>query len=95
MRLVDGDADGGDLLETVEHGIGDRAGGGLHQAIALGAERLAGDIDHLVVADGVGELVGAGGLRQIEIEHEIELEGLADLGLVLHHAVIGVQRQPS
>jgi hypothetical protein len=29
------------------------------------------------------------------IEHEIELEGLADLGFVLHHAVIGVQRQPT
>ena len=32
---------------------------------------------------------------QIEVEHEIELEGLADLGLVLHHAMIGVQRQPA
>ena len=62
VRLVDGDADGGDLLETVEHGLGDGAGGGLHQAIALGAERLARDIDHLIVADGVGELVGARGL---------------------------------
>src|SRR5436190_8454973 len=95
VRLVDGDADGRDLSEAIEHGIGDGASGGFHQAVAFGAERLARRIDHLVVADGVGELVGAGGLREIEIEHEIELEGLADLGLVLHHAMIGVQRQPT
>ena len=36
VRLVDGDADGGDLLETVEHRFGDGAGGGLHQPITLG-----------------------------------------------------------
>src|SRR6187455_2071131 len=73
--LVDGDADGGDLLETGEHGLGDGAGGGLHQAIALCPERLARNIDHLIVADSVGELVGARGLRQIDVEHEIEVEG--------------------
>src|SRR5215213_2401286 len=59
VRLVDGDADGGDLRETGEHGLGNGAGGGLHQAITPGPERLARNIDHLIVADGVGELVGA------------------------------------
>jgi len=28
-----------------------------------------------------------------DVEHQVELEGLADLGLMLHHAVVGVQRQ--
>src|SRR4029079_14150139 len=92
VRLVDGDADRRDLSEAVEHGIGDGARGGFDQAVALGAERLARGIDHLVVSDGVSELVGVGGMREIEIKHEIELEGLADLGLVLHHTMIGVQR---
>src|SRR5207249_1747191 len=50
-------------------------------------------LDHLVVADRMRKLVGARGRGQIDGEHEIELEGLADLGLVLHHAVIGVQRK--
>src|SRR5689334_16231357 len=95
VRLVNGDADGRDLSEAVEHGIGDSAGGGFYQAVALGAERLARGIDHLVVTDGVGELVGVGCLREIDVQHEVELEGLADLGLVLHHAMIGVQRQPT
>ena len=30
---------------------------------------------------------------EIDVEHEVELEGLPDLGLVLHHAVIGVERK--
>jgi hypothetical protein len=31
------------------------------------------------------------GGREINVEDEIELEGLPNFGLVLHHAVIGVQ----
>src|SRR4051812_49143048 len=73
MGLVDGDADRQHPIETLQHGIGDRAGSGLHQAVPLGAERLAGGIDHLIVADGVGELVGARGPRQVDVEDEVEL----------------------
>src|SRR5262249_25178868 len=51
------------------------------------------ELDDLVVADRVGELVGARSGREIDVEDEIELEGLPDLGLMLHHAVIGVQRE--
>src|SRR5215210_7892412 len=46
VRLVDGDADGCDLLETAEHRLGDGAGRGLDQAITFGPERLARHIDH-------------------------------------------------
>src|SRR5665213_3560887 len=94
MRLVDGDADRGDLVEGRQDRIGNGAGCGLDQTVALGAKRLGGDVHDLVVADRVGELVGARGLLEIDIEDEIEPEALADLGLMLHHAVIGVQRQP-
>ena len=81
--------------EPVEHRFGDRAGRGLDQPIAPSAKRLARDLDHLVVAHGVRKLVGARGLGQIDVEREVELERLPDLGLVLHHAVIGMQRKPA
>src|SRR6266545_2386457 len=84
-----------DLGEGVEHGVGDRAGGGLHQPVALRTEHAARHLDHLVVADRVHELVRVRGGREVDVEHEIELEGLPHFRLVLHHAVIGVQRQPS
>ena len=40
------------------------------------------------------ELVGARRFGEIDVEHEIEHERLPDLGLVLHHAVIGVEHEP-
>src|SRR6516165_9989642 len=94
MRLVHGDPHPQDLREPLEDGFGDRAGRGLDQPTPTGAERLARDLDHLVIAHGVRELVGARSRGEVDVEHDVELEGLPDLGLVLHHAVIGVQRQP-
>ena len=80
--------------ESREHGVGDRAGGGLDQPVAFCAQKASlAHLDHLVVGDRVGELVGRAAAREIDVEHEIEREGLPDLGLVRHHAVIGVQRQ--
>src|SRR5260370_20557035 len=40
------------------------------------------------------ELVGARSRGEVDVEHEVEVEGLPDLRLVLHHAVISVQRKP-
>src|SRR5215467_2143166 len=94
MRLVHGDPHPQDLREPVEDGFGHRAGRGLDQSIATGAKSPARDVDDLVVAHGMRELVGARRRGQIDVEHEVELEGLPDLGLVLHHAVIGMQRKP-
>ena len=79
--------------KALEHRVGDGAGGGLDQPVAARAERLARRLHHQVVGDGVLELVAARRFGQIDVEHQIELEGLADLGLVLHHAVIGVEHQ--
>ncbi len=83
------------LREALKHRLGDGAGGGLDQPVAARAERFARRLHHHVVGDGVLELVAARGFGEIDIERQIELEGLPDLGLVLHHAVIGVQRQPA
>src|SRR5215472_8021346 len=90
MRLVHGDPHPQNLREPLEDGFGDRAGRGLDQPTPTGAERLARDLNDLVIAHGVRELVGARSRGEIDVE----LEGLPDLGLVLHHAVISVQRQP-
>src|ERR1700722_4445185 len=95
MRLVHGDANAAHLRGGFQHRLGDGAGGGLDQAIAARAERFRRRLHHLVIGDGVLELVGVRGFGQIDIQYQIELEGLPDLGLVLHHAVIGVQRQPA
>ena len=94
MRLVYGDPHSQDLREPLEDGFGDRAGGGLDQPIATGAKRPARDLDDLVVAHGMRELVRARRRGEVDVEHEVELEGLPDLGLVLHHAVIGMQCKP-
>src|SRR5215510_9238667 len=93
MRLVNGHPHRRHFCKAFEDRIGNRTGRGLDQPIALGAERPARELDDLVVADRVGELVGARSGREINVEDEIELEGLPDLGLMLHHAVIGVQRE--
>src|SRR5580693_507278 len=95
VRLVHGDADVAHLGVMLQHRLGDRAGCRLDQPIAPRAERFRRRLHHLVVGNGVLEHVAARGLGQIDVEHQIELESLPDLGLVLHHAVIGVQRQPA
>src|SRR5580704_3287049 len=95
VRLVHGDADVAHLGVMLQHRLGDGAGGRLDQPIAAGAERLRRGLHHLVVGHSVLEHVAARGFGEIDIEHQIELKCLPDLGLVLHHAVIGVQRQPA
>src|SRR5262249_1475073 len=95
MRLVHRHAHGRDPWEAFEDRIGHRTGGGLHQPVAALAEHAAGEIDHLVIADRVHELVRLRCRGKVDLEHEIELEGLPDLRLMLHHAVVGMQRQPA
>src|SRR3984957_14036253 len=92
--LVHGDANAAHLGVMLQHRLGDGAGRGLDQPIAARAERLRRRLHHLVVGHGVLEHVAARGLGEIDVEHQIELKCQPDLGLVLHYAVIGVQRQP-
>src|SRR5580700_7488819 len=95
VRFVHGDANAVHLGVMLQHRLGDGAGCRLDQPIAARAERFRCRLHHLVVGDGVLEHIAARGFGEIDVEHQIELEGLSDLGLVLHHAVIGVQRQPA
>src|SRR5262249_1125147 len=94
VRLVHGDPHPQDLREAIEDGLRDRAGPGFDQPVATGAKSLARDTADPVLAHRMRELVGAGSRGEVDIEHEVEVEGLPDLGLVLHHAVISVQCKP-
>ena len=68
MRLVNGDPHRCHFGKARQDRIGNRTGGGLDQPIALGAESPARDLDDLVIADRVGELVGMRGGREINVE---------------------------
>src|SRR5437899_4509262 len=91
MRLMHGNPHALDLPEAIENGFGDRAGRGLDEPVAAGAKCLARNLDDLVVAHGMRELIGARSLRQIDVEHEVEHKSLPDLRLMLHDAVIGME----
>src|SRR5882757_2785049 len=45
---------------------------------------------HVGIGHGVGEAIGVRGLRQIGGELKIDHEALADLGLMFHHAMAGM-----
>src|SRR5262245_6999601 len=90
MRLMYGDLHAQHLREPAEHGLGHFASRRPDQPMATGAERETRDVDDLVVAHGVGELVGTRRRAQVHVKHEIELERLADRALVLHDAMISM-----
>src|SRR5205823_10501098 len=94
VRLVDGHPHRGNLHEPLENGVGHDGGCGLDQSITLAAESAARRVDDLIVANRKGELVGAGGFRELDVENDIELEGLAYVRLVRHHSVVGVEHKP-
>ena len=83
------------LRETAEHRFGDGASRGLDQSMSAGAEGEACDVDDLIVAHCMRELIGPRRRAQVHIEHQIEPEGLSNRGLVIHHAVVGVHGKAS
>ena len=93
MRLVHRDAYVAYLRAAHEHGFGDGAGGAFHQPIAPAAERLDDCFDHEVVRNRILQLVSPRCVAEIDVELQVDLKGLSDLGFVLHHAVIRVKRQ--
>ena len=82
-----------DLRKARQDRVGDRAAGGFDQAIVARREHFGRGVDDGAVGNRVGEPVGARAGRQIERQFEIDDEALADLGFVLHHAVMGVDQQ--
>ena len=79
--------------KSFEDSIGDPASGGLDQAIALRAKRLAAQSttwSYETVSMSLSERAAAE--RSIS-RYKVECEGLPNLGLMGHHAVIGVQRE--
>src|SRR6266567_5027144 len=93
VRLVDRDPHGRHLREAFEHRVRNGAGSRLDQPVALCAKNLCRRIHNLIIADRMGELVGARRLAEVDVEDEIERERLANVGLMLQHAMIGMQRK--
>src|SRR3954454_19607088 len=93
MRLVHGDLDRTDAGKERQDGTGHRAGRALQQLVIGVLESRGGRRHDVGVRHGVGEPVAARWFRQIGIELEVDDKTLADLGLVLHHAVAGMDRQ--
>src|SRR5438105_2337917 len=93
MRLVNTDPHRADTRKGGEDCVSDPAGSGLDQTVALCAKRFAHAIDCLVVGHGIQDLVRTSGGRKIDFQVKVKDEGLPDLGLVRHDAVIGVQGQ--
>src|SRR5689334_7706629 len=94
MRLVHGDLDGADARKSREDRIGHCAGRALQELVVGVLERGDRRRHHIGVGHGVGEVIAARGFREIGIQFEIDHEALADLGLVIHHAMAGVDDEP-
>src|SRR6476646_6135932 len=90
MRLVHGDLDRVDARKRREYRVGNGAGGALQQLVVGVLERRRRGRHHAGVGYGVGQMIGARGFRQIRGKFEIDDKTLPDFGLVLHHAVAGM-----
>src|SRR3569623_746958 len=93
VRLVHGDLDGADARKMRQDGVGDYVDRALQQLVVGCLECRRRRRHDLGVRHGIGEPVASRRLRQVGIELEIDDEALADLGLMIHHAVAGMDRQ--
>src|SRR6185437_1870835 len=90
VRLVHGDLDDGDAGKRRQDRLGDRAGSAFQQLVIDVLEGGGRGRDHVGIGNRVGEAIGARGFRQIGRQFEVDDEALANLGLMLHHAVAGM-----
>src|SRR5262245_27048263 len=90
MRLVHGDLDGADAREGRKDRVGHRARRALQQLVIGVLECRDRRRHHVGIRHGVGELIAARGFREVGIQLKIDHKALADFGLVIHHAVAGV-----
>src|SRR5581483_8409943 len=90
MRLVHRDFHGAHPRKRGQDGIRNRTGRALEQSVLgvlLGVRR---GLDHAGIGGRVGPAVAARVFPEVRIEFEINHEALADFGLMLHHAVTGM-----
>src|SRR5262245_8282179 len=90
MRLVHGDLDGADTREGRKDRVGHRARRALQELVIGILERRDGGCHHIGIGHCVRQVIAARGFRQIGAQLEIDDKTLADLGLVIHHAMAGV-----
>jgi len=72
--------------QRIRHGAGSR----FDQPVALRHESTARRLHDGRIGHGVDELVGVRRIPEVDRQFEIENKPLADLGFVLHHAVMGM-----
>src|SRR5438445_7752683 len=90
VRLMNGDLDRADAGKRPQYRVGNGAGRAFQQLIIGILESSGGGCDHIGIGHGIGETIGARGIRQIGKEFEIDHEPLPDLGLMFHHAMAGM-----
>src|SRR5215207_9711035 len=90
MRLVDGDLDRVDACKRREYRVCNGAGGALQELVIGVLERRRRGRHHTGIGYGVRQVIGARGFRQISGKFEVDDKTLPDFGLVLHHAVAGM-----
>ena len=69
------------MRATRQYRVGHRSGGRFHQAITSAAERLGDGLDDEVVGNRVFQLIGSRRVAELEVELQINVKGLSDLGL--------------
>src|SRR5262245_54979917 len=82
-----------DLRKARENGVRHCAAGGFDQAIVTGREHFGRGIDNGAVGNGVSEPVGSRACGEIKRQFKVDDETLADLGLMLHYAVMRMDKQ--
>ncbi len=68
-------------------------GKGFEKAMALALHDAGAEGGDVGVVDGLREVVGSGGGRDVEDEFEVEFEALAQPGFLGKHAVVSVKNE--
>ena len=75
-------------LEGVHDGIGHLAGDGLDKVAGGAFDDCGGDVGKLGVIDGLGQIIGGGGLGELGPAGDIHDEGLAGALFFFENAVV-------
>src|ERR1700732_4724784 len=95
MRLAHRHPYRGHACKPRQQSVRDRAGGRFDQPVALRREGAVRGLHDGRVGHRVDELVRAALSLEVDRQFEVEHEPLADLGFVLHHAVMSMDHKPA